>query len=381
MASQDPNAVMPASAHPMANPGYGKRSAPDQSPSRSDGFDHLSPRERYVAAFIDRLPDGAAMDAKTLAKVLPLYGQQAVRTVLNELSRAGHLRRVRRRAEGAATGDAGERVTRWVFRTCWSRTARDSEWWARFLAGDVPDDVPYRPSATGGRAPAAEAVPAVVQPEEAQRAERAERADQVQQADRAAQPHRADQADPPQPATRHPRPSAAYETLARLGRTESRLALSAADCAALEELASVWLARGATTTQLTQSLVAGLPEQVHSPRAFLQRRLSDKMPPELPAPEEHATRAIPECTDCGVPGRPEALPDGLCRACRGASHQAGSPLPPPATGRSRGDADGPHRSPQPLSADDVHLRAARIRSAFADRRTTALPGSPVSAGG
>ncbi len=23
-----------------------------------------------------------------------------------------------------------------------------------------------------------------------------------------------------------------------------------------------------------------------------------------------------ECTDCGRPGQPEALPDGLCRPCR-----------------------------------------------------------------
>jgi hypothetical protein len=98
------------------------------------------------------------------------------------------------------------------------------------------------------------------------------------------------------------------------------LALSAADCAALEELASAWLARGATPAGLTLALVAGLPEQVYSPRALVQRRLRDKMPPELPDPEVRLTpraRLLMECTECRVPGRPEALPGGLCRACRG----------------------------------------------------------------
>jgi hypothetical protein len=344
MAYQNPNAVMPAPAHPMANPGYGKRSVPDQSPARPGDFDHLPPRERYVAAFIDRLPDGAAMDAKTLAKTLPLYGQQAVRSALNELSRAGHLRRVRRRAEGDVTGEG---VNRWVFRTYWSRTARDSEWWARFLAGDVPSDVPAETSVASDGAPSAEATTTAVQPKDAQQA---------------------DQADSRQTPEAPHRPSAAYETLARLGHTEPRLALSAADCAALEELASQWLARGVTADHLTRSLVAGLPEQVHSPRAFLQRRLRDKMPPELLAPEERAPRAMLECTDCGVPGRPEALPNGLCLACRGFSHQAGFQSPPPTAHRAEVNADGPHHHPRPLSADEVRLHAAQIRSVVSNRR-------------
>lgn len=352
MASQDPNAGMPASAHPMANPGYGKRSTPDQSPARSDGFDHLSPRERYVAAFIDRLPDGAAMDAKTLAKALPLYGQQAVRTALNELSRAGHLRRVRRRAEGCgATGDGSEGVTRWVFRTHWSATERDSDWWARFLVDDVPVEV--RPDASTEARPASVSpgAPSGVPSDEAQQAE---------------------QADPPHPAER-PGPSAAYRALAQLGRTEPRLPLSAADCALLEELASTWLARGAAVDHLTQSLVAGLPEHVHSPRALVQRRLRDKMPPELPTPVERTPRAILECTDCRVPGRPEALPDGLCRACRGvAAHSDAQPAvsvassPGVETGR-------PDRGPQPLSAHDVHRHATQVRSALASRRNVSKP--------
>jgi hypothetical protein len=343
MATYDPNAVSPAPAHPLANPGYGKRSLPDQPPPRPDGFAHLPPRERYVAVFIDRLPDGAAMDAKTLAKALPLYGQQAVRSALNELSRAGHLRRVRCRA---VSGAAGEGVIRWVFRTYWSRTARGGDWWARFLDGDVPTDVPDESSGGRSGAPAAGAAATAVLPEEA---EQADQADQVDQSG-------------PQPASAgSSAPSPAYETLARLGRAEPRLVLSAADCAALEELASGWLARGVTVAQLTQALVAGLPEVVHSPRALVRRRLIDKMPPELPVPEQRVPRVMPECTDCGVPGRPEALPDGLCLACRGASQ--------PAAGYQVSTGpDEPQSRPHPLSAAEVHRHAARVRTAFTDRR-------------
>ncbi|MET8133339.1 hypothetical protein [Streptomyces sp. NPDC005251] len=360
---------MPASAHPMANPGYGKRSTPDRSPSRSDRFDHLSPRERYVAAFIDRLPDGAAMDAKTLAKALPLYGQQAVRTALNALSRVGHLRRVRRRAESrGVTGDGGEGVTRWVFRTHWSATARDSDWWARFLVDDVPAEEQPETSAEARPASVSPGAPSDVRPQTAQHAE---------------------QAEPPHPAER-PGPSAAYRALAQLGHAEPRLPLSAADCAVLEELASAWLARGATVDHLTQSLVAGLPEHVHSPRALVQRRLRDKMPPDLPAPEERRPRAGLECTDCGVPGRPEALPDGLCRACRGVGAQAGARPGDRATGfaalPSGSGAGRPDPGFHPLSARDVHRYAAQVRNAMRSQQGTIgnglrdlLDGRPVTA--
>ncbi|MBE8474395.1 hypothetical protein [Streptomyces justiciae] len=275
MAYENPNAALPApAAHPMAKPGYGKRSAPEEQQPKADAFHHLAPREAYLASLIDQLSENAAMDAKTLAKAQPLYGQQAVRSALNELGRAGHLRRVRRRIPPSE----GETGTRWVFHTFWSRTARDDEWWAWALEGDVtPPEVETK---------------AVV--------------DDV------------------------PPPSEAYDTLARLGLRDPRLALSAADCAALEELAGEWLARGTSPDQLSQVLVAGLPDQVHSPRAFLRRRLVDRMPPERPAAAPaRAPRVMIECTDCGVPGRAEALPGGLCRACAGRGGGA-EPMP---TGR------------------------------------------------
>ncbi|MDF6022305.1 hypothetical protein LWJ43_28280 [Streptomyces sp. JH34] len=42
-------------------------------------------RERHIAGYVDRLPDGAAMDIKSLARSLPLYGQMAVSSALKAL--------------------------------------------------------------------------------------------------------------------------------------------------------------------------------------------------------------------------------------------------------------------------------------------------------
>ncbi|WP_367322741.1 hypothetical protein [Streptomyces sp. HUAS ZL42] len=286
----------------MAKPGYGKRSAPDQLPPRPGDFGHLPAREAYLASLLDRLCENAAMDAKTIAKAQPLYGQQAVRSALNELGTAGHLRRVRRRVV-PSDGEAGT-GTRWVFHTYWSRTARDNEWWARFLDGDAT--MPEQP------VEALVEAPVVTEPE-------------------GLQP-----------------PSTSYVTLARLGLREPRLALSSGDCAALENLAAEWLARGATPDQLTRVLIAGLPEQVHSPLAFVRSRLVSKLPPEPTTFEPSAPRTprlLMECTDCGVPGRPEALPGGLCRACGG---------------RERGATEGL----LPMQSATVRDQAARVRAAI-----------------
>jgi hypothetical protein len=142
MADAKPSATsLPAHAspHPMANPGYGKLSAPDQLPRTAHDFAHLPPREAAIAAYIDRLPNGADISVKTLAKTLP-YGQCALRTALNNLQQAGHLRRGREHL-----ADSGS--PRWITRTWFSRTARDDDWWAAFTRGGVPEPESERPRA------------------------------------------------------------------------------------------------------------------------------------------------------------------------------------------------------------------------------------------
>ncbi|MGW4628495.1 MarR family transcriptional regulator [Streptomyces rubiginosohelvolus] len=311
-------------AYPMAKPGYGKRSTPGQQARTRDDFSLLPTRERYVAGFVDHLPDGASMSVKQLAKQLPLYGQQAISTALKALSVAGHLRRVR-----CAVGAGDE--TRWVFRTFWSRTARDNEWWTTYLATETAAR-----SAAPAERPAAEVPPAAA-PVAVPQQRTAPEATSPAQA-----PASAPEPPAPTPTARTAPPAAppaafspAYLALAELGRKDIRLALSADDCTALEEQAAEWLARGVTTDYLIAALTAGLPAQVDCPPRFVRRRLTDKIPPQLPGgPASPSTpapahRLLVECTDCGRPGQPEALPDGLCRPCHTAHSAGGRPSPDP----------------------------------------------------
>ncbi|MEU6952019.1 MarR family transcriptional regulator [Streptomyces sp. NPDC045714] len=351
MANQHTSSALPAparsAAYPMAKPGYGKRSAPDQRPRTPHDFALLPARERYVAGFVDHLPEGAAMSVKNLAKQLPLYGQQAISTSLTGLSVAGHLRRVR-----CAVGAGGE--TRWVFRTFWSRTARDNEWWDAYLATEQATLATLATLATAvpeasvlDTAPPPPWAPAEEPPHppspEGPDMERAPEPTAVPQQRTPAQAPDTEHAPPalPAPATVHatPRPveaGPAYVALARLGRDDHRLALSADDCAALEGQAAEWLARGVSVDYLTSALTAGLPAKVDSPVGFLRRRLTDKMPPRLPTAESPspgtpapARHLLVECADCGRPGPPQALPDGLCRPCRTAHSGAAEDSPRP----------------------------------------------------
>ncbi|WP_129308397.1 hypothetical protein [Streptomyces sp. L2] len=287
MADADFSAA-PASAHPLAKPGYGKRSVPGQPTRRNDDFAHLPPREAAIAAYLDRLPEGADISVKTLAKVLP-YGQCALGTALRRLQREGHLRRGRERLPGTD-------VVRWITRSWFSRDARDDDWWAGFVRGDAPAESLSSPRPTRSRA---------------------------------------------------------HVLLAALGRTAPVLSLSGADCAALAPLVAEWFARGARDEDVLRALTAGLPSPVHHPAALVRRRLTDKLPPAPAAPEpprQSPPRRLLECAECGVPGRPEALPGGLCRGCRGAR-----------------PADRPHSSAPP-SPSAIRDYASGMRAVILERR-------------
>ncbi|RPK93874.1 MULTISPECIES: hypothetical protein [Streptomyces] len=275
MAAANLSAALRAPAHPMAKVGFGKRHAPDQAPPRADDFAGLEPREAAIAAYIDRLPEGAAIGYKVLAEELPDYGQQACRSALDRLTRAGHLRRIK---VHVAVADG---QMRWVTRTYFSRTARDADWWAahvRFVRGmDAP-----------GQPPAPAAVETVEEPE---------------------------------PGVRAPR-SEAYGLLAGLGRREPRLQLSEGDCVELEHLVGEWLARGVGREQITQALTSGLPASVHSAGPLLRKRLETKMPPspaprqEKDHPSEQIVGAVMMCLFCDEDETTTTLDHGVCRDCR-----------------------------------------------------------------
>ncbi|GAB2812238.1 hypothetical protein GCM10027073_50510 [Streptomyces chlorus] len=115
-----------------------------------------------------------------------------------------------------------------------------------------------------------------------------------------------------------------------------------------------WFARGATDETVRTALTAGLPAPVHHPAALLRRRLTDKLPPEPPpAPAQRPPLRLLECAKCRTPGPPEALPGGLCGACRGERALA--------------------RSHTPLSVTTVQARAAGIRAAMSQKRRERTP--------
>ncbi|MEG9547275.1 hypothetical protein V5N34_04175 [Streptomyces baarnensis] len=324
MADANLSAALRAPAHPMAKVGYGKRDAPDQAPPRAADFAGLEPREAAIAAYVDRLPEGAAIGYKVLAEELPDYGQQACRSALDRLTRAGHLRRIKVHVTVA------DGQMRWVTRTYFSRTARDAAWWAahvRFVRGmDAP-----------GQPPAPAAVSTSTEPAEEPRPQ-------------------------PEPGVRAPR-SEAYDVLAGLGRREPRLQLSEGDCVQLEHLVGEWLARGAGREQITQALTSGLPESVHSAGPLLRKRLETKMPPSpAPLPEkdhpgEQIVGAVIMCLFCDEDETTTTLDHGVCLDCKEAiarDEAAGLTGYVPDTFLAR-----------PRAEVDVAARMAELRSATA----------------
>ncbi|MGW2179011.1 MarR family transcriptional regulator, partial [Streptomyces sp. NPDC001732] len=166
------------------------------------------------------------MDIKSLAKNLPLYGQMAVGSALQALGVAGHLRLVR-----CLSGEGGGRV-RWVTRTFWSRVAHDNEWWDAFLAAEERRPAPQEAAGAVEVAEVAEAVAPVPVPAQPPVPPVAAVPQQrTVEPQPQPQPQPGAGAGPSRPGGS---PSPAFLALAGLGRADARLALSAADCAALE---------------------------------------------------------------------------------------------------------------------------------------------------
>ncbi|WP_018385861.1 hypothetical protein [Wenjunlia vitaminophila] len=344
----------------MARPGYGKRSAPDQLPRKGGDFAHLPPREASIATHIDRLPEGAAMDVKTLARELPDYGQQAVRSALNNLCRQGHLRRVRDQVSGG---------TQWVWRSYFSRTAREESWWSAYLGRQDatpehsrPPSPPQAPPDPEPRETPPPSPPPPPPPPPPSESSPTPSPNPSPEPPPVPAPTRTPAPAPTTPPATSPVRSPAYTALASLGRVDPRMTLAAAECAALEPLAAEWLARGVTPDHLARALTAGLPPQVHCPGAFARKRLTMKLPPE-PEPTHVLARAegappsgnwVLVCVGCDRPGDFETLPDGLCRDCRDELRREPGHLP--ATFRPEPAA--------PPPAVDVHAHADRIRAAM-----------------
>ncbi|MEW1724576.1 hypothetical protein [Streptomyces sp. NPDC093109] len=338
VAAADFSPALPTPAHPLANPGYGKRSAPEQLPRGDADFAHLCPREAAIAAYIDRLPEGSAIGYKALAANIAAYGQQACATSLRSLSHTGHLRLIK---EHLVLADSS---FRWVTRTYFSRTARDDAWWKAFVQGLHGIDIT----------------------ELERRGQCRDAPDQeAGEAGEAGEADTSEYTPAPAPGSASG-PSLAYRTLAQLGHAEARMTLSAAECAALEELAAEWLARGATTDHLTVALTAGLPQPLHSPAAIARKRLETKMPPKPVSAQSAAQpvrvlRTIMMCITCENDETNSTIIRGVCVDCRKESGMETE------NGAEDGAEDGTGTGPSPVGATrslvDTARRAAEIRAA------------------
>jgi hypothetical protein len=114
-----------------------------------------------------------------------------------------------------------------------------------------------------------------------------------------------------------PPDAAIGETAALLHRVtaaEPRLRLGAAEAIALAPLVARWLERGHGPHDLSQALLNGLPERVHSASALLHDRLTRKLPPATePLAAPPAKPCWHECAACARPTPNE----GICRICAG----------------------------------------------------------------
>ncbi|MFD6423779.1 hypothetical protein [Streptomyces sp. NPDC060198] len=421
MANANISAALRAPAHPMAKAGYGKRHAPDQAPRHARDFRHLAPREAAIGAYIDRLPEGAAIGYKTLAEELPDYGQQACRSALDRLTREGHLRRIKVHLTGA------NGTRHWVTRTYFSRTARNAAWWAelvRFVRGidvtgqpaapkvvptafpdaGVPDaDAPHA-EARGARVPGAAPWHTVRLADAEGPTGRPAGAEPLDADVPAAEPSTAEptaselprqtasvfaslgdlmagRMDAPPPGSaaalaleagaRAPR-SPAYDVLAALGARDPRLQLSGDECVELEPLVGEWLDRGVGPDRIAHALAAGLPASVHSAVAFLRKRLENKMPPtQQPGPHvshpahEEISGAVMMCLFCDEDETTTTLIDGICADCRAdidRDEASGATGDVPDTFLAR-----------PRQQPDVAARVAELRAATGRPATVPVP--------
>ncbi|WP_235449868.1 helix-turn-helix domain-containing protein [Streptomyces sioyaensis] len=225
-----------------------------------------------VGTHILSLPEGAAVDIRTLAARFP-EGRDRIAFALRELEAHGYVERVRER-----TAD-GRVIT-------------------RTYAHNAPD-VP-------GQEEAAPPPPAPAEPRRPVRAAQA--------------PGPAVEAPVEAPSGEHHAPARAL--LAALRRTDDRLTLPARDVRRLAPAVAAWFENGATAAAVHRTLTAALPPDLKNPAGLLAHRLRELLPPPLPTGREAAPGAgaplpppLQTCDGCDRAFR--AREPGRCRDCRG----------------------------------------------------------------
>jgi hypothetical protein len=274
--------------------------------------DKLSLTARGLALYILSLPDGVRIGIKFLVAQFK-EGEVLIASCLRELEEHGYLVRTKERISG----------NRWVTRT---------------LAYDMPPlpAAVLRPEGT--RRPTRQAVhaPAPDPAGVSVSVSAAEPGPPTQEARPAHAPSDS-AAQPPEPSAVGPtvpsRPSVplpepgnydaarhrvASDLLAGLRRLDPRLVLSARDIARLAPAVSAWLEREMAPVDVERALTTRLPvAPLVYPAAFLGRRLTELLPPPLPAVRDVARARTMPLQNCDACDRAFRAPEpGECRECR-----------------------------------------------------------------
>ncbi|GAA1182303.1 helix-turn-helix domain-containing protein [Streptomyces hebeiensis] len=241
-----------------------------------------------LGVHIQSLPDGAKIGIKALAERFA-EGEIRIAAALRELERHGYLDRTRVRTASA----------HWVTRT---------------VAYDAPPGlVPERKGRPPARPSGTPAPPPSLRP-----AQTAERPVPLAAPEQTPSPRPAP-LPPPLPEPDRPEPArhrAATELLAGLRRHDARLLLSARDVARLAPAVSAWLERDVEPEAVRRTLTSLLPQDpIRRPAALLAHRLTELLPPPLPAaPAAPRVHPLRNCDSCDRAFRSEGPED--CPGCR-----------------------------------------------------------------
>ncbi|WP_065962972.1 helix-turn-helix domain-containing protein, partial [Streptomyces sparsogenes] len=251
-----------------------------------------------LGAHIQSLPDGAAVDIRTLSGKFA-EGRDRIAAALRELEDHGYIKRIRERTP------EGRIVTRTL---SYNVPRIDSDRHAAEpVAGPTVEPVAEQPAP-----PAPEPVvrpPATTPPPPP--------SSNTTPAPPPARPHRP--APPPLPEPTAPVPERhrlAAALLAELRRDDARLLLAERDVRRLAPGVAAWLERGAAPDAVRRTLATALPPDLRHPVALLAHRLTALLPPPLPAATKPRPGPVPlqNCDGCDRAFRaPRA---GLCRDCR-----------------------------------------------------------------
>ncbi|MCF3148012.1 helix-turn-helix domain-containing protein [Streptomyces platensis] len=299
MAEEKPNAPARAryeirrSAPPSPRPSGVHQVTEFQDPGYTIVGNHLTQHRSLsglaigLAAYIQSLPEGAPVDIRTLAKRFP-EGRGRIAAALRELEAHGYLERVRRRT------DDGRMVTLTI---SYNNPAATRARRARESAEEAKRRTAVEPPR---RSPDPEPVRQPPQPPPT------------------VQPSSAPQPPAPEPRTRaHHTPAAAL--LANLRQDDPRLLLPVRDLHRLTPAVAAWLERGASPEAVRNALTTGLPATLRHPAALLTHRLTELLPPPLPAaspaaPPRDRPSPLQTCDGCDRAFRARA--PGRCRDCR-----------------------------------------------------------------